>query len=279
MRHQTNSLTLPDGFPLFTQTWTPDTDDDLKGVIILIHGLGEHSGRYSHVATYFTERGYIVAAPDHRGHGRSQGKALGYFDRFSQIVDDLHQFIKTLPSASRGLPLYILGHSMGGLVSLHYTIRYTPRIRGLITSGVLLDAGEGINSVVASLVKQLANVIPKFGLLAVDSSTISRDPQVVRAYDADPYIYHGKISARVGIELTNAVEFAKQNLSKIDRPALVMHGGADRLVKPHCSQIIHDGISSADKTLKIYEGLYHEILNEPEQAQVMDDIYDWLKTH
>lgn len=270
---------MPDGFSLFTQTWSPDSGVTAKGVIILIHGLGEHSGRYGHVARYFTDRGYIVVAPDHRGHGRSQGKALGYFDRFSRIVDDVHELVKSLPSASRGLPLYVLGHSMGGLVSLHYVIRYTPRISGLITSAALLDAGEGINPLVTGLLKQVGNVAPKLGLLKLDSSTISRDPKVVAAYDGDPFVFRGKISARVGVELTAAVEYAKQNLSKIDRPALIMHGGADRLVKPQCAQIIYDGISSKDKTIKIYDGLYHEILNEPEQVRVMDDVYDWLKAH
>lgn len=275
MQYTSDSLKTPDGAALFTQTWLPERGA-ARGVIVLVHGLGEHSGRYAHVAEFFTNAGYIVTALDHRGHGRSQGKQLGYFERFQALVDDLHLFIKNLPSASRSLPLYLIGHSMGGLLSLCYVIRYAPVINGLITSSAALDIGDNVPALARGLIRQLSAVAPTMGLTTIDSSTISRDTQVVKAYDADPYVYRGKVQARVAMELRDACTFARQNLPKVNRPILVQHGSADTLVSPTCAEEIFTGVSSKDKSLKVYEGWYHELFNEPDRQTVFQHMRDWL---
>jgi alpha-beta hydrolase superfamily lysophospholipase len=295
MKHQSDMLKTPDGTTLFTQSWLPEpskagaalTTSSAsntpttagRGVIVIVHGLAEHSGRYSHVADYFTNAGYIVTALDHRGHGRSQGQQLGYFERFQGLVDDLHLFIKNLPSAWRAAPLYVLGHSMGGLLTLCYLIRYAPPVSGVVLSGAALDIGENVPAVARGLIRQLASIAPKMGLAGIDSTAISRDPQVVKAYDGDAYVFRGRVKARVAMELRDACVFARQNLAKINRPMLIMHGSADRIVGPACADDIYADISSADKTLKRYEGLYHELYNEPEKLTVLNDVRLWLAAH
>jgi acylglycerol lipase len=279
MKIQTDTMTMPDGTVLATQAWVPESTITPKGVIVLAHGYAEHVGRYAHVGEYLTREGYLLTGLDQRGHGRSKANQPGYFDRFQTLVDDQHHFVRNLPSVWRSLPLYMLGHSMGGLLTLYYSIRYSPPVRGIITSGAALDIGADVPGLMRSVLRQLSGLLPTLGVAQVDSSTISKDQAVVKAYEGDPYVYRGKVPARVGIELYDAGQFVRQALNKIERPILILHGGVDRLINPRCSEWVYEGVSSADKTKRIYDGLNHEILNEPEKLTVLDDIKHWLATH
>lgn len=277
MKHQTAILKAPDGQTLFTQSWTPDQPG--KGTIVLVHGLAEHSGRYTHVAEYFVQQGYSVHALDHRGHGQSRGQTFGYFERFSLLHDDLYLFVESVRSLGRSGPLFMVGHSMGGLLALYYTIRHQGHLKGLITSGALLDAGVDVPGTQVALARFLSQVAPKMGMVDLDSNTLSKDPAVVSAYDNDPNVYRGKLRARVGSELIAAVNETRNNLGKITLPILCLHGAQDRLVKPSSTQYIYDHVGSVDKTIKIYDGLHHEIFNEPEKARVLADVWVWLASH
>jgi acylglycerol lipase len=279
MKVQTDTLTATDGTILSTQTWLPDADSDLKGVIVLSHGYAEHMGRYGHVGEFFTNDGFIVTGFDQRGHGRSKGKQFGYFERFQTSVDDLHLVMRSLNSTWRSAPLYMLGHSVGGLLTLSYMERYAPPVRGVITSGAALDIGADVSGLVRGILRQVANIAPTLGVSQVSSAVISKDPAVVKAYDGDSYVFRGKAPARTAVELYDAGQACRQNLSKIERPILILHGGADKLISPQCAEWIYDGVGSTDKTKKIYDGLYHEILNEPEKMTVLNDIRQWIANH
>lgn len=279
MKVQTDTLTAADGVVLSTQSWLPDSVAAPKGVIVLSHGYAEHMGRYGHVGEFFTNDGFIVTGFDQRGHGRSKGKQFGYFERFQASVDDLHLVMRSLNSSWRSAPLYMLGHSVGGLLTLTYMERYAPPVRGIITSGAALDIGADVPGVVRGILRQVANFAPTFGVSQLSSDVISKDPAVVKAYDGDPFVFRGKAPARTAVELSDAGVACRQNLSKIERPILILHGGADKLISSQCAEWIYDGVSSTDKTKKIYDGLYHEILNEPEKMTVLNDIRQWIANH
>lgn len=286
MGQQTNTLKTPDGASLFTRAWMPE--GLARGAILLVHGYGEHSGRYEHVADYFVKQGYMCFAMDSRGHGQSataqSDVRMGYFPSFEQLGNDLALFVKVVDAQRpAGRPLFMIGHSMGGLLTLYYLVYHRPpptMIRGAVTSGALLDVDTRAGAMTSSMVKSvLSPFLPKLGTMAVDPQLVSRDPAVVKAYQDDPLVYHGKIPARVAAEWIDACQFVKTSLKRISLPILVMHGGADQIVSPDCATIIHEGVSSPDKSIKIYEGLYHEIFNEQEQARVLADVWVWLAAH
>jgi alpha-beta hydrolase superfamily lysophospholipase len=277
MKHQESTLTTLDGVRLFTQQWLPD--DQAKAVIVIAHGLAEHSSRYAHVARYLVQSGYAVYTFDQRGHGQSRGDSFGYFERFDLLSEDLRQYIELAQAEQKSGPPFLLGHSLGSLLALYYTIRYQTTLKGLISSGALVNANEVANTTTRLLTRVLSAVAPQMGIAVIDSSTISKDQAVVRAYDLDPNNYRGKIRARVGAELMAATAEVLDNLGRITLPILILHGGSDRLVPPGSSRVVYKRVGSADKTLKIYDGLYHEIFNEPEKDRVLADVLVWLETH
>ncbi len=269
--HTTGTITMRDGKQQFTQAWLPT--EPSRATILLQHGVHEHGGRYDHVGRFFAERGYAVHAMDARGHGRSAGDAMGYFERMNTLVEDLHQYSLSLTTDKR---LFLVGHSMGGLIALLFAIRYGGELRALVVSGAALDAGDSVPAPAIMIARLLGRVAPHMGIMPIDATTLSKDPAVIQAYDTDPLNKHGRMTARVGVELLNSGLDAKANLEKIILPILIMHGGSDRLVNPNSSRYAFAHVGSADKTLKIYEGLNHEIFNEPERLMVLGEVADWL---
>jgi acylglycerol lipase len=244
--------------------------------VVLVHGLGEHSGRYGHVAARLRAAGYGVWAIDHRGHGRSGGPRE-LVDRMDNVVADLGQVVDLASSALPERRPVMLGHSMGGTVALCYALRWQQRLRGLVLSGALaaIDAAPAPLRVVARVASRLA---PRVGLLALDPGQVSRDPEVVRTYRADPLVHHGKTPARTLAELADAVERFPTAVGAIHLPVLVMYGTADGLCPPAGSVMLSQRLGG-EVTVRPYEGLYHEIFNEPEREQVLDDLVAWLETH
>ena len=261
-----------DGVGLFWQAWLPEGAP--KAVVVIAHGASEHSGRYSHVGERFAGAGYATYALDHRGHGRSAGRRA-LIERMDDVVADLRSFIALAASRHEGKPVFLLGHSMGGAVALAYALRHQDEIAGLLLSGPLA-AVEAASPVTRVMSKVLSTVTPTLGVYAVDSSAVSRDPAVVRDYDDDPLNYHGKLPARSVAELTGAVGGFHEAVPGLRLPLLVMHGGDDRLTPVEGSRMLHERAGSEDKTLEILDGLYHEILNEPEQERVMATMIEWL---
>ncbi len=277
MKHQISSLSTADGTKLFTQSWMPE--EPARGTIIVAPGYAEHGGRYKHVVEYFVQQGYAVYTLDYRGHGQSRGETLGYFERFDTLVDDLRRYIDWVRSQEKMGPLFLLGHSMGGTVALYYAVRSQAMLKGLVLSGTFLIRKEDASATARTFAHALSQVAPHRGVRSIDSSTLSKDQTVVKAYDSDPDVYHGKIPARVIAEWMDATNYIVGNLPRVTLPVLILHGESDRLVSPVCSQIIYDKIGSQDKTLKFYDGLYHEIFNEPEKARVLADVWVWLASH
>jgi alpha-beta hydrolase superfamily lysophospholipase len=278
--HRDGTFTGVGGLSIFWQTWLPAGPP--RGVVVIAHGLGEHSGRYVHVADRLTREGYAVYAVDHRGHGRSAGPRA-MVDRMDNAVADLdwvvlHASGEHGAQAHLGIPVFLLGHSMGGTVALCYAMRHQDRLDGLVLSGPLA-ALEATSPVLRIAANVLSRLTPQLPVIAVDSSLVSRDPVVVEAYRADPLVHHGKVPARTVAELAAAIESFPAGVTRITVPTLILYGTADGLCPTEGSEMLGRRIGAGDKTVKPYPGLYHEILNEPEQEQVMDDLCAWLGSH
>jgi acylglycerol lipase len=263
------------GLSIFWQAWLPP--GPCRGVVVIAHGAGEHSGRYPHVAERLVREGYAVYAIDHRGHGRSAGPRA-YIDRVDNVVADLDTLVVRAASEHPGVPAFLLGHSMGGMVSLCYAMRHQDRLDALVLSAPLA-ALEAASPALRIVVKVLSVVAPRLPVIAVDPALVSRDPAVVEAYKADPLVYHGKLAARTVGEFAAAVESFPSRVPEITIPTLILYGTADGLCPPAGSVMVGERIGSDDVTVKSYPGLYHEILNEPEREQVMDDMCAWLDAH
>jgi acylglycerol lipase len=265
--------TLPSG--QYWQAWTVEAPG---GVVVLVHGLHEHGGRYRAVAERLAAAGYASYTVDHPGHGRSPGPR-GNIDSMAATVDGVAALTRLAGEGHPGVPLFVYGHSLGGLIALQY-LTGTPdrRIRGGVISAPALDTGaaNGVQKVVAPV---LSRVLPNLGVLALDAETISRDPQVVAEYRADPLNHLGKVRARTGSEMMLTVLGMPQRLRSLTLPLFVLHGGADRLVPTAASEMVPAHAGSTDLVRTVYAGLYHEPHNEPEKEQVLDDVVAWLDAH
>jgi acylglycerol lipase len=276
MQHSEGTFTGVRNATIYYQAWLPD--GAVNGVLLVVHGLGEHSGRYMNVVNYFTPRGYAVYALDHLGHGRSDG-TREYVERFGDFTDTLAVFYRMVAGWQPGKPIFLLGHSMGGLIAATYLLDHQADFRGAVISAPALVAGASVSPVTIALGKVAAVIAPKAGVLALDVNGVSRDPEVVRAYVADPLNFQGKTTARLAAEMLKAMQRVAAGVSTITLPLIVVQGSADRLVDPAGAQMLYDKAGSQDKTIKIYDGLYHEVFNEPEHDQVLADVAAWLDAH
>jgi alpha-beta hydrolase superfamily lysophospholipase len=263
------------GVQIYSKGWLPDAQP--SAVVVIAHGAGEHLGRYEHVAARLVAEGFAVYALDHRGHGHSQGPRA-VIDRLDNAVADLDSLIVRAADAHPGLEVFLLGHSMGGCISVAYATRHQDRLAGLLLSGPLA-ALDAASPPVRLIARVLSALTPRLGVIQVDASLVSRDPEVVKDYETDPLVHHGKLPARTVAELAAAIETFPNGVGAITIPTLIMYGTADALCPPEGSQMLEQRIGAQDKKLIPYEGLYHEILNEPEQQQVLDDLCAWLKAH
>ncbi len=269
------TFSTPDNFELFEQTWPCK---DAKGVVLITHGVAEHSGRYAHVAQSLVDAGYTTIGFDLRGHGKSSGKQ-NYINSFQDYLNDLQEVLKRAKTNYPDLPLFLFGHSMGGEILALFSIERDPDVKGLLFSAPSVKISDDISPFLQKISGLISAVFPKLPVVKLESADISKDPEVVKAYDQDPLIYRGGILARTGAEMLKVTKIIAARAQAIDLPVLIMHGGSDKLTDVSGSEMLYARVSSKDKTLKIYAGLYHEILNEPEQDQVKADIINWLDTH
>jgi acylglycerol lipase len=261
---------------LVWQSWSPAGDQQPKGVVTIAHGYGEHIGRYQHVAERLNEAGFAVYGLDHHGHGRSAGKrgrvALG------AAVADLNQLIVTVSRARHPeLPQFLLGHSMGGAIALRYAIAHQKQLTGLAVSAPLAAVEGG--TALLTFGKVIGRVLPGAPVSRVEPRLVSKDNTVVKDYIADPLNHHGPIPAGVAREFILHASTLGADVRRITLPTLLMWGTADRLCPPSGSEMVAAEIGSEDLTVKRYKGLFHEILNEPEREQVLDDLVGWLDAH
>jgi acylglycerol lipase len=256
--------------------WLPA--GEVKAVLLVVHGLGEHCGRYVNVINHFVPLGYAVYGLDHLGHGKSTGERE-VIERFEDYTDNLKLFYDQVKGWQPGKPIFLLGHSLGGLIATYYLLDHQADFRGAIISAPAIKVGDSVSPLTITLGKVLSAVAPKAGILALDANLISRDPAVVKAYVEDPLVFHGKTPARLAAEMLRAMGRVTAEVGRIALPFIAVQGGGDKLVDPGSAQMLYDQAQSRDKALKIYPGFYHEIFNEPERAQVLGDVEHWLAAH
>ncbi len=258
LRHLDGTFPSKGGVEIYHQRWLPDGD---AGAILLIaHGYGEHSGRYGDLVDFFVPRGFGVYSLDHRGHGRSGGERV-HVESFDDYVDDLKSYSDSVREEAPDMPVFLLGHSMGVSIVVSYAARYQHQLAGLILSG----AGTGRRRPAGAKQTDLA-------------ATVSKDPAVVQGYRDDPFVFHGTppVSRRAAMSALNKAMPGR--LRAISPPVLIMAGGASPLGDGEGRQLLYEQVASEDKTLKLYDGLMHEIFNEPERDRVFADLLSWLET-
>lgn len=276
--HDEGTFTGAGGIEIYWQSWRCDVP--AKAAVVIVHGAGEHGGRYRHVVDRIVPLGYSVWALDHRGHGRSEGQP-GVIDRMRNATADLDAFIDRARAGTEpGLPLILLGHSMGGCISLDYVLSDESKLDALILSAPAAKLGQA-SPLVRVTSRVLSSLTPGLGVFAVDAELISSDPAEVEAYRTDPLVHQGKLPARTVAELAGAIDTFEERMGNLTLPLLGMHGGDDRLAPIEGSRMVNRLASSVDKTLKIYDGLRHEIFNEriADRERVLGDLLEWLGAH
>ena len=246
-----------------------------RAAVVLVHGFGEHSGRYEALIRHLLEHGYDVTVYDHRGHGKSSG-LYGHIDRFSHYEDDLQVIIDSARKTSSGGGLFLIGHSMGGLVTLRYLTREDATVAGAVVSAPLLAIAARVPAHKVLIARIGAALAPRLRLPNdIDPTVLSRDPEVGRAYAADPLV--GRlVSTRWFAEAVYAMKEVKTAASKITTPLLLLHGTEDRLAAIEATKALYPLIASRDKELRVLEGFYHELFNEPEKEEIYRRVTDWL---
>jgi len=262
----------PRGLSIYFQYWQPETEP--RALLLIVHGAGEHSTRYQQLAHYFTARGYAIATLDHPGHGKSEGR-YGHVERFDDFGATLEIFQRQLAADFAELPFILVGHSMGGLISSLHLLQHQQDFVGCVMSGLAITTEVEPGFLQLFLIRCLSLVAPGTGVLQLDPNGVSRDPAVVADYVNDPLINHGKMSARMVAELFSSMQRLQVAAPEITLPLLVLHGGEDAMTAPEGSRFFYNRVSSVDKTLKIYPGLFHEIFNEPQQEGVFGDMLAW----
>ena len=261
-----------DNLNIYARYWKPE--GTVKGTVCLVHGLGEHIGRYTHVGEFLSAGGYAFLAADMRGHGKSEGQR-GQTPSMDALREDISKQVEEAQKRVPDSPIFLYGHSLGGTLVLSYCARLHPQISGVIATGPLLRPGFDPPGWKLTLGRMMRNLGPTMAMSnGLDQDGLSRDPQVVHAYHSDPMV-HDRVSARLGIEMIEEGLWLLENASRLRVPALLMHGSDDRLCSPQASREYQQK-AEGRCTLKIWEGQYHEIHNEPEKDQVLQYALQWM---
>lgn len=260
-----------DGLQLRKRSWISQNE---KAKVILVHGYAEHVDRYNYLGHELNHHGISLLGFDQRGHGKSEG-SRAYINKFSDYTDDLAIFHDEVSSSSN-VPIFIYGHSLGGLIVTKYVTDYQPQCQGILLSAAALKVNEDISPILQKMSGILGKLLPRMKTIKLDSSFISRDQNVVKQYNEDPMIYSEGIPSRTGAEMLSATKSIRDSAVNFSLPVLIMHGGADQLTDPSASKTFFERCSSADKELQIYDGLYHEIMNEPERDEVIANFRTWI---
>ncbi|MCX7783044.1 MAG: lysophospholipase [Meiothermus sp.] len=273
MQGQEGIYTGSDGQGLYYQSWRPDKP---RAVVMVVHGFGEHSGRYANLINHLVPQGYALYIPDLRGHGRSPGQR-GHIDSWHDYWLDLALFRNFVETLEPTLPMFLYGHSMGSLIVLDFLEKQPPGLRGAIVSGVLLEPGQPAQPLLVAVARLLSRYWPTAPLrLNLDVNALSRDNEVVRAYRSDPLV-HNRVSARWGTEVLQTIESVKAEVKNIHDPLLILHGEADTINKVEGARWLFREMTFTDKELRIYPGGFHEPHNDLDKTRVLQDIAEWLE--
>ena len=258
---------------IFVRWWRPDA---ARGVVVIVHGLNSHSGEYGWVAEQFVADGLAVYAGDLRGRGKSDGERF-YVNTLNEWLSDVAAVMALAKSRESGLPVFLLGHSAGGVVSCIYTLEHQSELAGLICEDFAHEVPAP--DFALAVLKGLSHVAPHAHVFKLKNEDFSRDPEVVRAKNNDPLLAHEIQPTQVMAELVRADERLRREFPLITLPLLILHGTADRVTKPSGSQRFYDDAGSRDKTIKLYDGHFHDLLNDVDKEVVMSDIRKWIGGH
>ncbi|WP_019930736.1 alpha/beta hydrolase [Nocardia sp. BMG111209] len=257
--------------PLYYRIWRPA--GAAATAVLVTHGLGDHGGRYDRFAEFLANAGFAVYALDQRGHGRSAGpRTAGDID---DSVADLATMVTHLKRDLLHEKVFLVGHSWGGLVTLACAVDHPGDIDGLILSAPAARP-KNVSAIQILIGKALAGIAPGIGVATVPYDKASRDPEVVAAQRIDPLTYQGPIRARMASRTLVTMKRVAAALPAVSIPVLLLHGTADVIADPATSRYVHDTIGSADRTLRLYDGLWHQLFNEPEHDTVYTDVENWL---
>jgi len=266
-----------DNLKLFYYEWLPD--NAIRGVVFVVHGIGEYSGRYRHVAEAFTSAGLATYAIDHRGHGKSDGDRI-FFTDLQQFVDDLRQLFDMVKAQYPDKPLLMYGHSMGSLISLAFALQYQAELGGLVLTGTAITGDLDQPAILKGIVMLVSRIAPKLRLSPVlPPQVLSTDPFEVTKYANDPLVYHGMWPTATSAALFKGTQSLRENVHQLTLPMLVMHGADDELTPSSGATYLDEHVQSTDKTVKILPGMRHELVNEVKRDEIIQEISDWLVAH
>lgn len=276
MEHKEGTFQGVGSLDLYCQSWRPEKAP--RAALAIIHGFGEHSGRYMNVVSPFIPQGFAIYGFDLRGHGRSPGQR-GHINSWDEYRGDVKIFLQIISQQEPHLPVFLWGHSMGALIALDYLLHAPAGLCGAIISGAPLDPVGVAKPFLVLIARVLSRVWPRFSLsLGLDTKALSRNTEVVKAYEADPLV-HGKTTVRWGTEILQTIEWVKAHAAEVHIPLILIHGGADPLNSPNGTRSFFEKVTFADKEMEIYPGSYHEVHNDLDHAQVMKDVAEWLERH
>ena len=261
------------GLNIFASSWRPETQKP-RATVVIAHGFNSHSGHYGWVAEQLVKAGFSVYALDHRGRGKSDGERY-FIDNFSDYVNDLATFIRIAKSREPGLPVFLLGHSAGGVISCGYTLDHQAEIDGLICESFAFQVYAP--DFALAVLKGISHLAPHAHVLRLPIPGFSRDAKVIEAMNADPFVKDEVQPTRTVAEMVRADERLKKEFPLIKLPVFILHGTEDKVTKPEGSQFFYDTVGSSDKTLKLYEGYVHDLLNDLGKEVVLADIQSWIE--
>ena len=276
MKHQEGFLKGVRDAKIYFQSWLPESEP--KAVLLIVHGVAEHSGRYLNVVNHFVPLGYAVYGIDHLGHGKSEGIRV-YVEHFDDYTNTLKIYFDRIRGWQSDRPIFLVGHSMGGLISAVYLLDHQAELAGAVLSGPAVKVPSNISPAFLLLGKMLSALVPRFGLLGLNVKGVSRDPAVVQAYISDPLVHTGKTTARLAAEMVKAMQTVSGQAARITLPIIILQGSADKVIDPAGAQMLYGAVSSSDKEIRVYDGFYHEVFNEPEHDKVLRDVEIWLEAH
>jgi len=271
MQPTTSTFENKSGLKIFTRTWLPE--GSARGVIVIVHGLNSHSGYYQWVADQFAAKDFAVYALDLEGRGQSEGERF-YVESIYNYVGEVDQLVDIAKAAHQGLPTFVLGHSAGGVVSCLYALEHQNKINGLVCESFAYQVPAP--DFALAILKGLSHIAPHLHTIKLKNEDFSRDTAVVEAMNNDPYIAGESQPSKTMEQLVIADERLKKEFSSITLPGLIRHGTNDKATKYSGSQFFYDHAGSTDKTLNLYEGHYHDLLNDLDKEKVMVDVLDWV---
>lgn len=265
-----------EGEKMFSQKWL--TDGQTKAVVVLVHGLGEHIGRYNHVAKFLNQNQISVYGFDHRGHGKSSGKR-GHIGSNQFFMSDIDHMIAEAKKENPEIPIFIYGHSLGGNMVFYYALSKKPAIKGVIATSPGLGTGEPVPPAKLLAAKILKTLVPAMTMdNGLDVNNLSHNPQVIKDYQEDPLV-HPMISAKLATLMFSNGDWIIENASKFNLPLLLLQGEKDHIVSLEKTKLFAEKVPASLITYKIFPGLYHEMHNEYEQDQVLSYILEWINQH